>query len=414
MHILVVDDSSGMRRILASTLARLGHPHVVEAEDARAALDHLSQHRFELVIIDWNMPGMSGLDLAAAIRSNPATQTLPMLMVTGNGGSEDVVRALRSGFGGYIVKPFTEETLAHQLASLLQVEVLTTRSDSAPMIPANWTEWLASEGWARTDLKTIPPPPRSFKEVFALAGENDLDARRLITIVSQDPGFAVRVLRLANVAAFAAAGEVTSIEIAVVRLGTRAVRNAVLAACLSAWAQTIDVYGKRGTEHVQHAVGTACLSRRLAERLRLTTDDAFVNGLLHDVGKLCLLKMKADFRRLGGRAPSNEEFEAASVVYHPEVGAAALQVWGLPESVRIPARWHHDPMAAPSHPQAAALIYVANRLSHRYGFGCPPEGDDTDLLSDPVCAALGLQAQWLDKLDQEALAISVTAKHLVS
>jgi len=135
MHILVVDDSSGMRRILASTLARLGHPHVVEAEDARAALDHLSQHRFELVIIDWNMPGMSGLDLAAAIRSNPATQTLPMLMVTGNGGSEDVVRALRSGFGGYIVKPFTEETLAHHLASLLQVEVLTTRSDSAPMTP---------------------------------------------------------------------------------------------------------------------------------------------------------------------------------------------------------------------------------------------------------------------------------------
>jgi len=57
---------------------------------------------------------------------------------------------------------------------------------------------------------------------------------------------------------------------------------------------------------------------------------------------------------------------------------------------------------------------VANRLSHRYGFGCPPDGDATDLLSDPVCAALGLQAQWLDKLDQEALAISVTAKHLVS
>jgi len=61
------------------------------------------------------------LDLAAAIPSNPATETLPMLMVTGNGVSEDVVRALRCGFGGYIVKPFTEETLAQQLTSLLFV-----------------------------------------------------------------------------------------------------------------------------------------------------------------------------------------------------------------------------------------------------------------------------------------------------
>jgi two-component system chemotaxis response regulator CheY len=413
MQILVVDDSSGMRRILASTLVRLGLPRPIEAEDGAAALDQLGRQQFDLVIIDWNMPGMSGLDLAHAIRSNPATEQLPLLMVTGNGGSDDVVRALRSGFGGYIVKPFSEDTLAQQLASLLHIDI-APRRDSAEMIPANWTEWLASEGWARTDLKAIPPPPRSFKEVFSLAGENDVDARRLITIVSQDPVFTIRVLRLANVAAFAAAGEVTSIEIAVVRLGTRAVRNAVLAACLSAWAQTIDVYGRRGVEEVQHAVGTACLSRRLAERLQAVTDDAFVAGLLHDVGKLCLMKMKAEFRRIGGSTPSAEEFDAASVLYHAEVGAAALQVWGLPESVRIPTRWHHQPMAAPSHGQTTAITYVADRLSHRYGFGCPPDADKDVLLSDPICAAVGLDAAALDKLDQEALAISVTAQHLVS
>jgi two-component system chemotaxis response regulator CheY len=414
MHILVVDDSSGMRRILASTLVRLGLPRPVEAEDASAALEQLARHRFDLVLIDWNMPGMSGLDLALAIRNDPTHEHLPLLMVTGNGGSEDVVRALRSGFGGYIVKPFTDETLAQQLGSLLHIDIAPPHRDAGPMIPANWTEWLATEGWARTDLSAIPPPPRSFREVFSLAAESDVDARRLITIVSQDPVFTIRVLRLANVAAFAAAGEVTSIEIAVVRLGTRAVRNAVLAACLSAWAHTIDVYGKRGLEEVQHAVGTACLSRRLAERLNASTDDAFVGGLLHDVGKLCLMKMKAEFRRTGGTMPSAEEFDAASVLYHAEVGAAALQVWGLPESVRIPTRWHHDPMAAPSHAQMTAITYVADRLSHRYGFGCPPDAEKDVLLADPVCAALGIDAPTLDRLDQESLSISVTAQHLVS
>jgi two-component system chemotaxis response regulator CheY len=413
MQILVVDDSSGMRRILASTLVRLGLPRPSEAEDGPAALDQLGRQQFDLAIIDWNMPGMSGLDLAQAIRSNPATEQLPLLMVTGNGGTDDVVRALRSGFGGYIVKPFSEDTLAQQLASMLHIDI-APRRDAAPMIPANWTEWLASEGWARTDLKAIPPPPRSFREVFAVAGESDVDARRLIGIVSRDPVFTIRVLRLANVAAFAAAGEVTSIDIAVVRLGTRAVRNAVLAACLSAWGQVIDVYGKRGGAEVQHAVGTAYLSRRLAESRQLPTDDAFVAGLVHDVGKLCLMKMRADFKRLGGSLPSPEEFDAASALYHAEVGAAALVVWGLPESIRIPTRWHHDPSAAPSHGPMTALTYVANRLSHRYGFGCPPDADKDVLLSDPVCAAFGLDAAALDKLDLEALDISVTSQHLVS
>jgi len=282
------------------------------------------------------------------------------------------------------------------------------------MITANWTEWVAREAWKAADLHVVPPPPRSFAEVVSLVAENDIDARRLITLVGQDPVLTIRVLRLANVAAFAAAGEVRSIEIAVVRLGTRAVRNAVLAACLSAWAQTVDPYGRRGGNEMQHAVGTACLARRLAERLRVLSDEAFVHGLLHDVGKLCLMKMRVDFLRLGGRAPAADEFDGVMTAFHAEVGAAALQVWGLPESVRVPIRWHHDPLAAPAQTQAAAITYLANRLSHRYGFGCPPDDDRDSLLTDPIGAALCLPEAWLDKFDQEALSLSVSAQHLVS
>jgi HD-like signal output (HDOD) protein len=164
------------------------------------------------------------------------------------------------------------------------------------MITANWTEWVSSDAWRDADVSVIPAPPRAFAEVFALAAENDVDARRLMRLVSNDPVFAIRILRLANVAAFAAAGEVTSIELAVVRLGTRAVRNAVLGACLSAWAQAIDVYGRRAVDDIQHAVGTACLA-------------------------------------------SAEEFDAVMTSRHAEVGATALQLWGLPESVREPVRW---------------------------------------------------------------------------
>lgn len=282
------------------------------------------------------------------------------------------------------------------------------------MITANWTEWVSSHAWRELDTSVMPSPPRSLGEVFALAGENEVDARRLIQIVSQDPVFSIRILRLANIAAYAAAGDVTSIEIAVVRLGTRTVRHAILAACLATWAQTVDVYGRRGLDEIQHAVGTACLARRLAERLRLVSDDAFVHGLLHDVGKLFLMKMRAEYLRLGGRPPSAEEFDAVLTTEHAEVGATALQIWGLPDAIRTPVRWHHDPTAAQHHARAAALTYLANRLSHRYGFGCEPDAESHDLAQDPVCPILGLQGNWLDKLDQDALALSVSARHLVS
>jgi two-component system chemotaxis response regulator CheY len=119
MQILVVDDQSTMRRILVKTLARLGYPDAIEAADGKEALQQLESSSFGLVIVDWNMPGMSGIALVQAIRAKPATQNVPVLMVTGNSGSEDVVRAVRSGITGYVVKPFSSETLRDKIAVVL-------------------------------------------------------------------------------------------------------------------------------------------------------------------------------------------------------------------------------------------------------------------------------------------------------
>ena len=119
MQILVVDDSSTMRRILVKTLERLGYPQSVEAANGREALERMETSTIDLVIVDWNMPGMSGLELVRAIRSSAATQNVPILMVTGNAGSEDVVRAVRSGITGYVVKPFSSETLRTKIAAVL-------------------------------------------------------------------------------------------------------------------------------------------------------------------------------------------------------------------------------------------------------------------------------------------------------
>src|SRR5690606_24012693 len=104
----------------------------------------------------------------------------------------------------------------------------------------------------------------------------------------------------------------------------------------------------------------------------------------HDIGKLFILKLRSEYVRVGGRRPSTQDVDAVIETCHADMGGVALQLWGLPAAVREPIRWHHDPLAAPDFQQAAAITYAADRLSHRYGFGCPPDEDSSGLLEDPV------------------------------
>lgn len=281
------------------------------------------------------------------------------------------------------------------------------------MITANWTEWVESDAWRSMDIRMIPVPSRAFEDVITLAVEPDIAGRELMQMVARDPVITIRVLRLANVAAYAPARDVITIEEAVLRLGTRAVRNAVLAACFASWAQAVSTYGRRGADEVQHGIGTACLARLVAERAGSSADEAFVQGLLHDVGKLFLMRLRGEYIRLGGRAPAQAELDSVIATHHAVLGSEVLQIWGVPVSVREPVRWHHAPLCAPEQPQAAAVVYTANRLSHRYGFGCPPQPDE-ELLGDPVCAALEVDPRWLEEMDRQALTLLVATGNLVS
>ena len=130
MHILVVDDSSTMRRILSNTLGRLGFPHISEASDGRAAFEQMTASPVDLVIVDWHMPGMSGIDLVRTIRASPATRRVPVLMVTGNAAPDDIVRAVQAGITGCVVRPFTGETLARQVSAILHPAAATESSQT--------------------------------------------------------------------------------------------------------------------------------------------------------------------------------------------------------------------------------------------------------------------------------------------
>ena len=118
MKFLVVDDSATMRRIVINSLQRIGFNDVVEAGDGREALDQFDAS-VKFVITDWNMPNMSGIDLARSLRARDDGKAVPILMVTTRSVREDIVAAVEAGVNNYIVKPFTPQVLKEKIDQLL-------------------------------------------------------------------------------------------------------------------------------------------------------------------------------------------------------------------------------------------------------------------------------------------------------
>ncbi|MCW9026817.1 MAG: response regulator [Thiovulaceae bacterium] len=122
MKILVVDDSSTMRRIIKNTLARLGYKDVLEGGDGVEGWDAMNDNPdVEMLITDWNMPEMNGLELVKKVRADERFVDLPIIMVTTEGGKAEVITALKAGVNNYIVKPFTPQVLKEKLGAVMGV-----------------------------------------------------------------------------------------------------------------------------------------------------------------------------------------------------------------------------------------------------------------------------------------------------
>jgi two-component system chemotaxis response regulator CheY len=118
MKVLVVDDSSTMRRIVVNALRRIGYADTIEAPDGLAGLNHLSAG-IGLIITDWSMPEMSGPEFTRAVRSHPLGKSVPILMVTTRGAREEIVAAMAAGVTSYIHKPFTPPALKEKIERVL-------------------------------------------------------------------------------------------------------------------------------------------------------------------------------------------------------------------------------------------------------------------------------------------------------
>ena len=119
MKVLVVDDFSTMRKIIKNNLKGMGFNNIVEAENGHKALEELKKESIGLIISDWNMPVMTGIELLKAVRGDAGLKSIPFVMVTAEGQKDNVMEAAKAGVSNYVVKPFTPDTFSEKLQKVL-------------------------------------------------------------------------------------------------------------------------------------------------------------------------------------------------------------------------------------------------------------------------------------------------------
>ena len=117
--ILIVDDITMMRRILRYTLKQIGLTNIIEADDGKSAIKALKREKVDIIVCDWNMPEMKGIDVLNKVRSDNEFKDIPFIMVTVKDNKKDIEEAVKLGVTDYILKPFTVNTFSKKLEKIL-------------------------------------------------------------------------------------------------------------------------------------------------------------------------------------------------------------------------------------------------------------------------------------------------------
>ena len=288
---------------------------------------------------------------------------------------------------------------------------MTTSAWEAPVQPQAWVAWLDSGDWQRSMNAYTPMIPANAVEISNLARDPDVSAIKLTQAIGKDPLLAANVIRLANSAFSASATSITTLSDAVVRVGTRAVRQLVSAACLTSKLRNPKTYGANAQLLVDHSVGTAYIAWLVADHVEDDPDAAFLCGLLHDIGKFVILKLAHEDRPIPP-SMNGARLNAVIASRHAAIGQQALARWDFAPEIQMPVAWHHDPGEAHGHLRVAAIVYAANRLAHRYGCGCEPES--VDLLEDEVFRKLGFDEAFLRQLDARVPGLFEVARKIAA
>lgn len=240
----------------------------------------------------------------------------------------------------------------------------------------------------------IPPIPDTLVRLKQCMGEDGPSVHEMLKIIMGDQILTSKILKVANSTYYSLPSPVTSLQHAIVYMGFKTMINIVTAYALN------KIFVKNTDEMraiLRHSLMCAYLAKKIGAAVGFDEEEAFVCGLLHDIGKTALLNLLGDYDL------TREEREKVIRKYHPQAGSLLAIKWNFPEMVRNAVRFHHEPSAAPADQLAAEIVWLADRL-----LNTPGEAESLkDQLAVLPAARLDLKALLndLETIEEAARAI---------
>ncbi len=233
-------------------------------------------------------------------------------------------------------------------------------------------------------IEDLPSMPHTMQKILDNLDSVSSSAQSLERLIRDDPVLSANILRIANSPYYGVSGEVSSLARAVVVMGFDEVKNLVIGLSLTgtfAGDLGVDIYNAK--QLWLHSIGVARACQAMAEFIpELDTDDLFTAGLMHDIGKflLCLYFSK-EFNEVIAlhkeRGIPMAQAEEEYGLLHAEAGAFLAQKWAMSDMLVNVVRYHHHPVSAGPHSQAAAVVFLADQICHKIklggDMGCTPE-----------------------------------------
>lgn len=247
----------------------------------------------------------------------------------------------------------------------------------------------------------IPPLPSSISRVIELTQDNNQSARQIAEAIGRDPALAVKVLRIANSPIFFLAREISNLLMAVNTLGNEAIKTLLITSFTSDAFRKILMKSPQSKKLWAHSVATGLAARELCTELGMRAkDEAFVCGLLHDLGKLALLCYDPQFYQNASTTLGDFELMRSEMrqfgYSHPQVGALMTQRWGLPNAIVSAIYYHHQPGEAGEFTFMARIVDLADQLANMQGHGLLCNPDEFDISLSESAIALKLDQEQLD------------------
>ena len=348
-HIVVVDDDATFREALARHLSRQGH-NVVSFPSVERCLPHLTRARVDLITLDLEMPRINGMTLLSALHKKG--HHLPILVISGSANGEHR-RTIRSMGAHFLAKPFSPDALSEAVdCALGKSGIPAFAAATSSVQPAVEHRATIRERIQSATLPTVDPRLASVQGMLMRPEAPSFEC--LAESLGEDPRIVAAVLRVANNTENRGTQPTTSLGAAMARLGAKE----VVAITLEVLVHGTFSVKERGLRSLldkswEQSVKCAHAAKKIAALTeRIDPDEAYVFGLLHDVGRLAV------YAALDGLRLEDEQLKRYADQYHEAVGGRLLSEWGMPPRIVALARGHH----ATRQTDEIALVTLAREL----------------------------------------------------